>query len=251
MSDAIAAFRRATREGEEANALGRLAKEPEQRRAMDQFRRAVDRATDLRAALRDPRVLNVLAMALGIPEAAQQPGLAQRALTADPSERDGLLARLPDKRWREAAAALNLRDRGVAALRDPAIQARLAEGLQRAAWQKELEASHPGLGDAVIFRERAERGIRSTYQILGDPVLRRVVTGALGMPPQLALQEVEAQARAVEAKLDVAKLRDGREAQRLAERYLLARGAEARPQAASPLASLFPAASGVLPGLSV
>lgn len=223
---AIAAFRRLERAGEEARALARLAREPSLARAMEQFRRAVDRAPDIRAALRDPRVLEVVTTALGIPAAAGQAGLAQRALLSDPTAEGSLVNRLPDRRWRAAAEALRLDERGLEALRDPAVQERLAEGLRRARWREQLEASHPGLGDAVLFRESAGR-VESTYGILGNPVLRRVVTTALGLPEQLALQSVEAQARAVEARLKPERLADPREVRRLAERYLVARAGSA------------------------
>ena len=62
------------------------------------------------------------ALALGLPDAVGQPGLALRALLDDPKKSDGLLARLPDSRWKAAAATLNLRERGVEALRDPKVQ---------------------------------------------------------------------------------------------------------------------------------
>jgi len=223
---AIAAFRRLQKPGEEARALERIAREPQQARALEQFRRAVERAPDARAALRDPRVLGVLATALGMPDAAGQPGLAQRALLADPTEPESLVNRLPDKRWKAAAETLRLDRRGIAALRDPELQARLAEGLRRARLREAQEASRPGLGDAMLFLESAPRA-QGPYSVLGNPVLRRVVTTALGLPRELALQSVEAQARALEARLDLAKLREPREVQRLAERYLIARAGEA------------------------
>ncbi len=223
---AIAALRRATRPGEEQRALARLATEPQQRRAMEQFARALERAPDLRAALRDPRVLAVIGTALGIPEAAQQAGLAQRALSANPADPASFLGRLPDRRWRAAAETLQLHRRGLDGLRDPQVQARLAEGLQRAAWRRELEAANPGLGDAVLFGERAARGISSGFEVLGDPVLRRVVTTALGLPQELAFQSVESQLRAVTARLDLGRLSDPKEATRLVERYMIARARE-------------------------
>ncbi|MFN3447150.1 MAG: DUF1217 domain-containing protein [Roseococcus sp.] len=222
---AVAAFRRIDRPGEEARALARLAREPQQARALDQFRRAVERAPDIRAALRDPRVLSVLAVATGIPDAAGQPGLALRALLEDPANPESLVNRLPDRRWKAAAESLRLDQRGIEALRDPKVQERLADGLLRARWREELEASQPGLGDAVLFRESAARA-DGPYAVLGNPVLRRVVTGALGIPPQLAIQSVEAQARALTARLDLSKLQDPKEVQRLAERYLIARARE-------------------------
>jgi hypothetical protein len=223
---AIAAFRRLQRPGEEARALDRIAREPMQARTLDQFRRAVERAPDVASALRDPRVLGVIATALGIPDAAGQPGLAMRALLSDPTDEASLVNRLPDRRWKAAAETLRLDQRGLDALRDPELQNRLAEGLRRARLRENLEGSQPGLGDAMLFRESAGNA-QGAFGVLGNPVLRRVVTTALGLPREIALQSVEAQARALEARLDVSKLKDPREVQRLAERYLIARAGEA------------------------
>jgi uncharacterized protein DUF1217 len=228
-ADAIPALRRALASGAESKALARLAKDPQLVREMDAFAKAAAKATDVKAALRDPKILNVLLPALGLPDAVGQAGLALRALTADPKDADGLLARLTDSRWKEAAATLNLRERGVAALRDPKVQASLAEGLRRLAWRNELEAGQPGVGDAVLFRQRAASAT-TAYGVLGDPVLRRVLTTALGLPPSIAVQSVEAQARALTARLDLRKLQNPREVAKLAERYVVAaaRAAPAR-----------------------
>jgi hypothetical protein len=220
---AVAAFRRVLRPGEEERALGRIATEPQQKRAMEQFKRAVDRAPDVRAALRDPRVLQVLTTALGIPEGASQAGLATRVLLSNLDDERSLANTLGDRRWKSAAETLNLARGGIAALRDPQLQASLASGLQRAQWNQNLEKEQPGLGDAVLFRERATAVDGNIFAVLGDPIIRRVVTGALGLPMQIAIQSVETQARAVRARLDINKLEDPREVQRLAERYLMNR----------------------------
>ena len=88
-------------------------------------------------------------------------------------------------------------------------------------WQNGLDAGQAGLGDALIFRERAATA-KTAYAVLGDPVLRRVVTTALGLPQQIAVQSVEAQARAITSRLDLGKLQDPKEVARLAERYVVA-----------------------------
>ena len=95
-----------------------------------------------------------------------------------------------------------------------------------------------GVGDAVVFSQRAP-SVASTYEILGNAVLRRVVTTALGLPQQIVNQSVEAQRRAIEARLDVGRLDDPRQVQRLAERYLAAKGmaAAAAGAAAAPWAA--------------
>jgi hypothetical protein len=220
---AVAAFRRVLKPGEEERALIRIATEPQQKRAMDQFKRAVDRAPDVRTALRDPRVLQVITTALGIPEGANQQGLATRVLLSDLSDEKSLANTLGDRRWKSAAETLDLAKRGIAALRDPPLQAGLADGLRRAQWNQNLEREQPGLGDAVLFRERATAVDNNVYAVLGDPIIRRVVTGALGLPPEIAIQSVEAQARAVRARFDITKLENPKEVQRLAQRYLMNR----------------------------
>ena len=238
---AIPALRRALAPGAEGKALARLAEDKRLAREMEGFAKAAAKATDAKAALRDPKVLNVLLPALGLPDAVGQPGLALRALLADPNAADGLLARLPDTRGKAAAATLNLRGRGVEALRDPKVQASLADGLRRMAWREELEAGQAGVGDAVLFRERAA-GAKTAYAVLGDPILRRVVTTALGLPPGIAVQSVEAQARALSARLDLDKLQNPREVAKLAERYVVAAaGGGGAAGATSPLLGLFPA----------
>jgi len=147
--------------------------------------------------------------------------------------------RLPDRRWKAAAEALNLGEKGINALRDPAVQERLAEGMRRSRWRDDLEAQQPGLGDAVLFQERAGSVDNNIYRVLGDPVLRRVITGALGLPKALAVQSVETQARAVQVRLKLEKLEDPKEVQKLAERYLMNRAtSEAGSSGMSPLAML-------------
>ena len=238
---AIPALRRTLAPGAEAKALARLAKDPQINRELDAFAKAAAKATDAKAALRDPRIMNVLLPALGLPDAAGQPGLALRALTADPKDADGLLARLPDGRRKAAAATLNLRERGVAALRDPKVQASLADGLRRMAWRNELEAAQPGVGDAVLFRERAPSA-KGAYAALADPVVRRVLTAALGLPQAIVVQPIETQARALASRLDLGKLQDPREVAKLAERYVVAAaGSGTGGAASSPLLSLLPA----------
>lgn len=218
---AIAALRLAMQPSEETKALARIATEPQQKRAMEQFEKGVAKATDIKAALKDPRVLQVITTALGIPDGASQPGLAMRALLSDPKDSSSLVNRLSDSRWKSAAEALQLGTKGLDALRDPKVQATLKEGLQRAQWQDDLEEKQTGLGDAVVFQERAAAVDGSVYAVLGDPILRRVITGALGLPESIAVQSVETQARAVQSRLDLDKLNNPKEVQRLAERYLM------------------------------
>ena len=215
----VLAFRQASKAAQEARDLARIAKEPDLSRTMAQFKLAVDKAGDIKAALRDPRVLAVLGTALGLPEAAEQAGLARQVLLADPANTASLPHRLSDKRWLAMAQTLNLAKNGIEGLRDPKLQANLMEGLKAARRREELEAKTPGVGDALLFQQKAAGAI-SSLEVLGDPILRRVVTRALGIPQEIAVQSVEAQVRALDNRFDIAKLQNPREVQKMAERYL-------------------------------
>ena len=234
-AEAIPALRRAVAPGAEAKALARLAKDPQLVREMEGFAKAAAKAPDVKAALRDPRVLNVLLPALGLPDAVGQPGLALRALTADPKSRDGLLARLPDSRWKAAAATLNLRERGVAALRDPKVQASVADGLRRIAWRGELDAGQTPCSSANARPARRPPTTRWATGCSAGCSQRRSGCRRGSWCSRWRRR------RALTARLDLGKLQNPREVAKLAERYVVAAAGSGAAGAASPLLGLLPA----------
>jgi hypothetical protein len=84
-----------------------------------------------------------------------------------------------------------------------------------------LDQRLPGLGTALLFKEVAA-SLDTPLKVLGSQLGREVVTTALGLPKQIAVQSVEAQVKAVESRLDVKKLKDPDFVERLVQRYLLA-----------------------------
>jgi len=212
----------ALREAERSlpRSLAALEREPATARAFAAFERAVARADSPKALLEDPQARRFLAMALGVPEAAETPALFIRAMLSDPSQPDSLVSRLADRRLSAAAATLKFASQGLASVRDSEIVATLKRGWVRATQFERLRTRDPALVDALVFKEQANAAANSTYAVLGHPILRRVVTTVLGLPMELAVQSVEAQARAINQRLDVSRLSDPRFVQRFAERYL-------------------------------
>jgi hypothetical protein len=66
--EAVVAFRRVTKAGEEEKGLAREKKDPITLTSLAQFRQALDAAPNIDKALSDPRVLKVLMPALGLPD---------------------------------------------------------------------------------------------------------------------------------------------------------------------------------------
>ncbi len=201
--------------------MAREAKDPVTLSTLARFRQALDKAESIEQALTDPRVLKVLMPALGLPDQVGNPGLVRRALLSDPADPKGLAAQL-GAAWKSAAATLGAHAAGLDALRDPAMVQRLTDAYVKYAYRSGLDEQQAGLSDALYFLDSAGRAER-VFDILGDPVLRRVVTGALGLPEQIAVQSVEAQGRAVTARLKMETLKDERAVRKLAEQYGVSR----------------------------
>lgn len=239
-AQAIPALRRATSEGAEAKGIAREGKDPVTLSVLAQFRTALDKAGSIEMALQDPRILKVLLPALGLEGQEGSPGLVRRALLSDPADPKGLAAQL-GARWKAAAATLGVHRTGLAGLRDAAMVERLTNAYVKYQYRSGLDDQQAGLSDALYFLESAKNA-SDVYDVLGDPVLRRVVTGALGLPDQIAIQSVEAQGRAVASRLKIDSLKDGRAVRKLAERYLIAAAdkaaAASAAQSADPVASI-------------
>lgn len=223
---AVTVLRRASASGAEAKGVAATAKEAAVKLAVARFTEGISRARNVETALRDPRVSAVLLPALGLPDAVDMPGLAVRALTSDPTDAKSVASRLTDTRWKAASTTLNLSARGMDGLRDPAVQKKLIDGYTAYQWRVSKNNEASGVADALYFQKRMATGKAPTvYEVLGDAVLRRVVTGALGLPDALAIQEVTTQARAVTSRIDLTKLTDARQAAKLSERYVMSANA--------------------------
>ncbi|WP_338663411.1 DUF1217 domain-containing protein [Pararoseomonas sp. SCSIO 73927] len=223
-ASALLALRRASAKGAEAKGVTQVAGEADVKLAIARFTEGIAKAKTVEAALRDPRVTAVLLPALGLPDAVDSPGLALRALMSDPADSRSVASRLAatDARWRTAAATLNLATKGLDGLRDAAVRTKLTDAYTSYQWRVSQDDAASGVADALYFQQRVAAGKELTaYEVLGDAVLRRVVTGALGLPQTIAIQEVDTQARAITSRLDLSTLTDPKQATRLAERYVM------------------------------
>jgi len=217
--------------------LATTAREPEIARDVRAFREAVAKATTPEEALANPAVLKVLLTANGLADQVPYTALAKRVLLSDPADGNSLVNKLANTRWTSAVKSMEFATKGLDVLRDPQVLTTLADGFVEVSWRKALEKSTPGLSDALDFRERAA-SFTSALGILGDPVLRRVVTTTLGIPKEIAFQELNAQERAITTRLDVKRLQEPRFVDIFSQRYLLEAQKSAAQGTASDLISL-------------
>jgi hypothetical protein len=214
----------ASAEQNETQDVKLTAAQPQVQRTIASFTAAVQSATSVKQLLSNPVVLQVLLTANGLAAQIPYTALAQKALQSDLTDPKSLANTLTDPNWKTTAALYNFASQGLAVIQQPKVLSALANGYAENTWLTSLDATTPGLSYALAFRKSAST-ITSVDQILGDPVMRNVVTTALGIPLQIAFQTLGAQEKAVSTQVDITKFKDPKFVDTFLQRYMIAAAA--------------------------
>ena len=87
-------------------------------------------------------------------------------------------------------------------------------------FEKKLGEQNPALREAEYFR-RNIGDIENGFDILGDKVLRAVVTTTLNLPQQIALQSVDKQKSLIDARIDVEDFKDPEFVEEFIQKFLI------------------------------
>jgi hypothetical protein len=211
----------ATAERTEAQSIKMTAAEPAVKRAVDAFTAGVSSAKTVQELLANPAVMQVLLTANGLADQVPYTALVQKTLASDVNDAKSLANTLTDTRWKPTVQTYDFANKGLAVIQDPKVIATIANAYAEVTWRKSLDATTPGLSNALTFRSEAA-SISSVDQILGDPVMRKVVTATLGIPLEIAFQPLEAQEKAISSQLDITKFKDPKFVESFVQRYLIA-----------------------------
>ena len=221
------------------------ARQPQVARDIAGFTAALAKARTPADLLHNPIALKVLLMANGLGDQAAYPALAQKVLMSNIKDKKSLVNHLASAAWTNIVKTFDFANTGLATLRKAGVAAIVTGGYAEVSWRRSLDAATPGLSNALTFRAGAAK-VTSVDQILGDSVLRDVVTTALGIPREIAFQSLGTQEKAISARLDVAKLKDAHFVAILTDRYLLAKQASGTAATAPSLDQLAQQAAGLL-----
>ncbi len=221
-----------TAETNQTQQVAATASQPQVQQAIKAFTLAVNNATSVTQLLSNPAVMNVLLTANDMQDQIGYTALATQALTSNLSDPNSLVNKLTDSRWQTLAKSYNFATNGLSAIQNPTAITSIANAYAQATWQSNQDSVTPGLSNALAFKSQAA-GITSVAQILGNMTVRTVVTTALGIPPQIAFQDMGAQTQAIASRLDVTKLQDPKFVDSLAVQYLVANSANAASAAGS------------------
>lgn len=205
--------------------IATTAQDPQVARDLATFTKAVTGATSVTQLLANPTVMKVLLTANGLGSQVSYTALAQKALTSDLTNPNSVANQLKttNSAWLSAAQTYQFAAKGLSLIQTPSVLSTITNAYAEVTWRTSLDATTPGLSNALTFRSSAST-VTSVDQILGDPVLRDVVTTALGLPLQIAEQPLSTQETLISNGLDLTKLKDPAFVDRFVQRYLLAKG---------------------------
>jgi hypothetical protein len=226
------------------------AAQPTVQHAIAAFTTGVKAATSVTQLLNNPAVMQVLMTANGLADQLPYTALAQKALTSNLSDPNSLANTLTDTRWKTVAQTYNFATQGLSVIQNPSTVSTLANAYAEVTWRQSLDAQTPGLSNALTFRAEAST-ITSVDQILGDSVMRNVVTTALGLPLEIALQPLEAQEKAITSRLDITQFKKPQFVESFVQKFLIANNSSTNPNATTTATPTFTSLSTQLQGLVV
>lgn len=218
---------------DETQEVKTTSQQPAIQREIAAFTKAVQTATSPQQLLKNPTVLQVLLTANGLGSEASETALAQQALLSNVNDPKSLVNKLANTQWKSVAQTYDFANAGLSIIQNPKVISTIANGYAEVTWLNSLDATTPGLSNALTFIQQAS-SITSAAQIVANPLFDTVVNGALGIPVEIAFQSVQAQEHAITAKMDIKKLQDPKYVQQIAQQYLIAQSSSANNSTSTP-----------------
>lgn len=209
-------------EKNEAKQMARVAKDPQVVKDLARYAKVVKSAKTMNDVLNDPVARKVFMTANGLKANIDYVGLAKKALNSDPSDGSSPAAKLAsiNGAWYDTVKKWPVGLAGIGVLQ---VSDAITEISQDYIGEKRLDMLDeqlPGLGSAVLFKEIAPN-LKDAIDILGSPLGREIITTALNISKQIAVQSVEAQQKAINQRMNPAKLSNPTYVNTIAERYLM------------------------------
>jgi hypothetical protein len=187
------------------------------------FTKAVGSAKTIQSALSNPNVQQILLTANGLSNYIGETGLVQKAFMSSLTDPKSVANQLGDSTLLSAVTTFNFAKNGLAELQNPKIMATLTSGYAEIMWRQSLNQATPGLSSALDFISQAS-SIKSVSDVLDNATNFFVITGALGIDPNIANQDQSAQKSAIaRSSLDIAKLQNPAYVTSLTDQYLISK----------------------------
>lgn len=155
----------------------------------------------------DSRLYNYALSASGIDPSSVSKDLIRRVLEGGVSDPDSVANKAANKAFARLATSLNFEAYGEAATTRVASQQPVIDKYMRQTLEEDAGKTNEGVRLALYFERKAPT-ITNWYDVLADTALASVVRTAIGLPDSFATADIDKQAQAFEAKLDLTDFTD-------------------------------------------
>ncbi|MBU0726855.1 MAG: DUF1217 domain-containing protein [Alphaproteobacteria bacterium] len=204
-----------------------FAKSPMVKRDVDYFLNKIKDIETPEELFKDPRLLKVALGAYGLEGEANYTARIKAIMTEDPEDKQSLVNKLVEPRYKEIAKDFDMFKSGVAKLKDEDFVQGIVDRYLTNEFEKNLGGGNTALREAAYFRRKVAEA-DSVYELMGDKVLRSVITDTLRIPKEIVNQGVERQAKVIESKVKAEDFKDPKFVDKFLERFLLQKDAEAQ-----------------------
>lgn len=184
--------------------------------------------TSVNQIFSDPKLLNFILTATGLGNQTGSTGLVKAALLSNPSNKQSVANQLStsNSKFLSADQTLQLYN-GLSNLQDATTIQQLITSYQQNTFEQGIAQNDQSVANARYFARNIAQTVQAQsttqnqgYAILGDSVLRSVVTTALGLPAQLANLPIADQANAITSRINVQQFTNPAFTSQFITRYL-------------------------------
>lgn len=184
--------------------MDRFAKNKNVQKEIEYFNKKSPSFETVDDLMKDRRALQYLLDSYGLGSEINNAGRIKKILTEDPTDPNALVNKLVDNRFKTMANSLRL-DQNLNKIKLSVSLETLEGKYIQNEFEEALGEQDTALRQAAYFA-RNVGGIENVYNLMGDQILRNVVTSTFNLPDQLAIQPIETQARVIAQRIDVTKL---------------------------------------------
>ncbi|HDZ75604.1 MAG TPA: DUF1217 domain-containing protein [Aurantimonas coralicida] len=229
-------------------ALDRTAKQPTVERATERYLEAISSIKTVEDFLSNDRVYNYAMKAFGLEDMTYAKAFMRKVLVEGIDDKESFANKLTDNRYKDFAETFNFARYDKTAMAFDRAQQGVVDKYVRQTLEEDTGTQSEGARLALYF-ERAAPSITTTYSILADSALMKVVQVAFGLPPEMGALDIDKQAEIYGNRLDIEDLKDPEKLQKLLTRFTaIYDTTETSAQATNPALALFGSPSAGIDG---
>lgn len=182
------------------------------------FTAHIGEVTSVADLMKNYRLLSYALKAFGLEDMTGSRALVRKVLEGGVDDPGSLANKMNDARFRDFARAFDFVRHGAATTQRAEASSDIVAKFTRQTLETDAGAGNDSVRLALYFARKAP-GLTNAYDILADKALFAVARTTLGLPDAMAQQNIDAQARTLEKKIDFADFRDPAKTRRFVERF--------------------------------